>query len=248
MEIFDDFQTWIKNVIGKVGSEHRPSRGPPRQKRKAWWDNNVATALATRKQLCRQHRFALRLGADEAEVQNLWACYLRAKKSMSALVQDRIRTINRKILKEIKEAGRDAGKKFWRLIQGQKATAQPWTDSLRDPEMGLEYRGAAEEVVALLKVLYTDTQAVVQWGQKNSHPVKVTRGLRQGCPMSPLIFMLYVAGLEQRLTESGLGFDLSYMEEGITNLGRIPALFYADDIVLLANNPDELQDLLNICG
>ncbi|KAL1418543.1 hypothetical protein MTO96_005670 [Rhipicephalus appendiculatus] len=62
---------------------------------------------------------------------------------MSALVQDRMRTINRKILKEIKEAGRDAGKTFWRHIQGQKSTAQPWTDSLQDPEMGLEYRGEA---------------------------------------------------------------------------------------------------------
>lgn len=60
--------------------------------------------------------------------------------------------------------------------------------------------------------------------------------------------MLYVAGLQQRLTVSGLGFDLSYMEEGITNIRHIPALFYADAIVLLANNPDELQDLLNICG
>ncbi|KAL1486507.1 hypothetical protein MTO96_031355 [Rhipicephalus appendiculatus] len=108
METFDDFHTWIKNMIGKVGSKHRPSR----QKRKAWWDNDVATALATRKQLCRQHRFALRLGADEAEVQDLWARYLRAKKSMSALVQDRMRTINRKILKEIKEAGRDAGEEI----------------------------------------------------------------------------------------------------------------------------------------
>ncbi|KAH7969922.1 hypothetical protein HPB52_022633 [Rhipicephalus sanguineus] len=85
-------------------------------------------------------RCALRLGADAAEVQDLWARYLRAKNSMSTLVQDRMRTINSKILKEIKEAGRDAGKKFWRHIQGQKSTAQPCTDSLQDPEMGLEYR------------------------------------------------------------------------------------------------------------
>ncbi|KAL3233310.1 hypothetical protein MRX96_022940 [Rhipicephalus microplus] len=51
-----------------------------------------------------------------------------------------------------------------------------------------------------------------------------------------------------RLRESGLGFDLNYMEEGSTNIRHIPALFYADDIVLLANYPEELQDLLNICG
>ncbi|KAH8034466.1 hypothetical protein MRX96_003280 [Rhipicephalus microplus] len=105
METFDYFHTWIKNTIGKVGSKHRPSRGPPRQKRKAWWDNDVATALATRKQLCRPHISALRLGADEAEVQDLWAHNLRAKKSMSTLVQERMITINHKILKEIKEAG-----------------------------------------------------------------------------------------------------------------------------------------------
>ncbi|KAH8032180.1 hypothetical protein HPB51_023598 [Rhipicephalus microplus] len=100
----------------------------------------MATALAPRKQLCRQHGFALRLGADEAEVQDLWAHYLRTKKSMSTLVQIRIRTIKHKILKEIKVTGRDVGKKFWRHIQGHKSTVQPWTDSLRDTEMGLEYR------------------------------------------------------------------------------------------------------------
>ncbi|KAL3233311.1 hypothetical protein MRX96_022941 [Rhipicephalus microplus] len=60
---------------------------------------------------------------------------------MSTLVQDRMRTINCKILKEIKEAGQDAGKKFWWHIQGQKSTVQPWTDSLWEPEVGLEYIG-----------------------------------------------------------------------------------------------------------
>ncbi|KAL3254033.1 hypothetical protein MRX96_054326 [Rhipicephalus microplus] len=51
LETFDDFHTWIKKMIGKGGSKYRPSRGPPRQK-KAWWNNDVATALATCKQLC----------------------------------------------------------------------------------------------------------------------------------------------------------------------------------------------------
>ncbi|KAL1438200.1 hypothetical protein MTO96_048283 [Rhipicephalus appendiculatus] len=35
--------------------------------------------------------------------------------------------------------GRNSGDTY----KGQKSTAQPWTDSLRDPEMGLEYRGEA---------------------------------------------------------------------------------------------------------
>ncbi|KAL3220410.1 hypothetical protein MRX96_029890 [Rhipicephalus microplus] len=60
--------------------------------------------------------------------------------------------------------------------------------------------------------------------------------------------MLYVASLDHHLTKCGLGFDLSYTEEGSANIRHIPAWFYADNIVLLANNPDELQDLLDIRG
>lgn len=60
--------------------------------------------------------------------------------------------------------------------------------------------------------------------------------------------MLFVSGLKRRLSGSGLGFDLSYMRQSGSKAQQLPALFYADDIMLLAENSTDLQSLLDICS
>lgn len=66
--------------------------------------------------------------------------------------------------------------------------------------------------------------------------------------MSPLLFMLYISELTDRLTKSGLGFNLANMDEGRTKSRHLPGLPYADDIVLTANSATELQALPIICA
>ena len=69
---------------------------------------------------------------------------------------------------------------------------------------------------------------------------RVEKGLRQGCPLSPLLYSIYVMGMVEKLEEEGLG-----VKEGEYWCG---ALLYADDIVLLAESSDELQRMLNLMG
>ena len=59
-----------------------------------------------------------------------------------------------------------------------------------------------------------------------------------GCNLSPLLFALYISALGAKLNTSGLGIELM----GII----ICAIFFADDIVLIGRNKEELSALLAI--
>ncbi len=63
------------------------------------------------------------------------------------------------------------------------------------------------------------------------------RGVRQGCPLSPL-FNLFIADLEDYLKER--------QEGGVVLTGiKVWLLAYADDMVLVAEEPKQMQAMLN---
>jgi len=65
----------------------------------------------------------------------------------------------------------------------------------------------------------------------------MARGVRQGCQLSPIIFNLLIADLEEVMGK---------IKWGGVNLGgkRIYTLAYADDIVLLAEQEDEMRSMI----
>jgi hypothetical protein len=87
-------------------------------------------------------------------------------------------------------------------------------------------------LLVTLKNMYRDVHYRVDCVKFQSHI-----GLKQGCPLSPLLFALYIQGLDASLQRNQLG--------GVV-LGRkkIYYLAFADDIVLLATNENELKDMI----
>ena len=63
------------------------------------------------------------------------------------------------------------------------------------------------------------------------------KGVRQGCLLSPALFNIYIAGLEEDLKERNIGG---------TKVGkiRIWSLAYADDMALVAENREALIDMM----
>ena len=70
--------------------------------------------------------------------------------------------------------------------------------------------------------------------------IKIERGTPQGSPLSPLLFILFIDPLIQRLREVAFGVELAPQ-------AWIRALLFADDICLTCSNLQDLQVALDEC-
>ena len=73
---------------------------------------------------------------------------------------------------------------------------------------------------------------------KRTESFAINQGVRQGCPLSPLLFNIFLADLAKSL--KSLDDKLAIQEDGINSL------FWADDIVLLAKNEENLNEMINL--
>ena len=65
-------------------------------------------------------------------------------------------------------------------------------------------------------------------------------GVKQGCPLSPTLFELYVDGLEKHLLETA---DI----DAPTLMGvMVPLLLYADDLILMSESAAGLHQQLDV--
>jgi hypothetical protein len=89
-------------------------------------------------------------------------------------------------------------------------------------------------LIKALQNLYGNT-AQVKIGNKLSHPFSITKGLRQGCCISPTLFKIYIRKASEEFKSKchGMGITL----ENIT----LYTLQFADDQVVLAGGKEDLE-------
>ncbi|XP_077280504.1 uncharacterized protein LOC143907534 [Temnothorax americanus] len=98
-------------------------------------------------------------------------------------------------------------------------------------------RGVREGLVERCKELLGETICRVRVGEEMGERFWTGRGVRQGCPLSPILFTLLLADIDDELKKGGWG--------GIKLGGRkIYTLAYADDIAMLAENEEDMKGMI----
>jgi len=94
-----------------------------------------------------------------------------------------------------------------------------------------------ERMVNRLERIYDKMEVLVRTNEGMSESFETKKGVRQGCALSPLLFNMYMIGLEHRFKNRKIGG----VEVGCE---RVWNLTYANDIVLLARNREALEDMM----
>ena len=99
--------------------------------------------------------------------------------------------------------------------------------------------GIGENYIKWIRLLYTEPMAEILTNGRCSTPFRLCRSTRQGCPMSPLLFVLAIEPLAMAVRQSAeiTGITVGRREHRL-------ALF-ADDIVLFLTNLDTSLVALN---
>ena len=92
----------------------------------------------------------------------------------------------------------------------------------------------------MLVALYDNNRSAVIIGQRLTNFFKIGTGVKQGCPLSCILFNIFLNSIAEKIKSSGYGINMAgdYL--------TIAQLLYADDVVLMASKAEELQALMDI--
>ena len=102
-----------------------------------------------------------------------------------------------------------------------------------------DYGFSAQFTTLIMAMCVNNTsQIITPYGL--TRDIKITRGVRQGCPLSPTLFILFLNPLLHKLESCNYGYKV-----GKT---AIPGGAFADDIVLSSSTHWNLRSQFNICA
>lgn len=101
--------------------------------------------------------------------------------------------------------------------------------------------GFPEQCISTIKTLYSEARTTVIINGEKSNPYRVNRGVRQGDPMSCLLFNLAIEPLAQMIRKSNLkGMEIKGETE------RLIIKLFADDTTIYLSEEDDINDLKDI--
>lgn len=102
----------------------------------------------------------------------------------------------------------------------------------------LKNKGIDSNIINLIQTLYWNQKATIRIENQTSEEIKICRGVRQGCILSPTLFNIY--------SEEIFCHALANTSAGVVVNGKIiNNLRYADDTIIMTTNREDLQMLMN---
>ncbi|KAL4855790.1 Retrovirus-related Pol polyprotein from type-2 retrotransposable element R2DM [Chlorella vulgaris] len=148
------------------------------------------------------------------------------------------------VLRTLQDQHRAEGQQLWAcFVDFRKAYDSVPRQRLWDK---LAASGMGGSWLRAVQALYADVPMAVRTTGGLSPCFQARLGLKQGCPLSPTLFGLYIDDLEATMlaaAQRGARLDLPWLRG---SGGMVPPLLYADDTTLLATSADGLQRQLDL--
>ena len=98
--------------------------------------------------------------------------------------------------------------------------------------------GVGSPFVELIQNMYDGSMTSFKTRRGTTNPISIMRGVKQGCPLSPLLFSIAVDPLITQLEQLSLG-------KRVPGGGTVSCLSFADDTALVSDDPDKIQTMLD---
>ncbi len=131
---------------------------------------------------------------------------------------------------------RSAQTSYLFFIDLKKAFDTVWWNGLLKALYDIGIKGKAWRVI---RNVYSDIQVSTLLEGRPSRWVPSTVGVRQGCPLSPVLFNIYINSLAVKLEELAATCGVEIVGDWLS------ALLYADDIVAISHSREGLQRLMD---
>ena len=102
----------------------------------------------------------------------------------------------------------------------------------------LQRNAMPDPLLRVIKEMYEKDRYILIDGEKRAQ-VHPSNGVKQGCPLSPLLFSLYINDVCREV-----GQDVAGAVTG-DKVNCVSSMLYADDLALMTNSPEEMQTMLH---
>ena len=107
------------------------------------------------------------------------------------------------------------------------------TVSHKSIEKGLKGKGVPVQVIETIMSMYEHSTTNITVGGKTTRAIKINTGVKQGCPLSPLLFNLIINELIVKLKKLDVGITLGKQ--------KVCVLAFANDLVLITEDRFHMQ-------